>query len=119
MAKDRPFYLFLSGVILGWGLLLTWNLNHHYCWITNPDISDRLYGCGTALIFLGCAHLINSGKRFGWKKAITEFFFYTTISNFCDELFFDPFVNSPWEWILAALVWFYLLYHNNRYDDTR
>lgn len=112
MKADTGFMVFIGSLILGWSLLGFWNLNHEFCWIVNDAISDRFYGVGVAVMFTGCAHLINSGRRFGWKKAITEFFFFTTISNLCDELFFDPFLVSAWEWLIAAAIWIYLIYKN-------
>lgn len=112
MFPRNSFYVFFASLVIGWSLLLFWNLNHEYCWITDGTLSDRFYGSGVAIMFLGCAHHINSARRYGWEKALTEFFFFTTISSLCDEVFFNPLIVSVWEWLLAATVWIFLLYKN-------
>jgi hypothetical protein len=118
----RMFFVFVWSVIVGWAFRLTWDLNHFYHWF--PD-GDFFWGVGYAVILFGCAIHINNTINRRWfknrwayiiSKTFTQFFFYTAISNLCDELFFNPNEVSAGEWITASIMWGLIHYYNAYYD---
>jgi len=109
----KAFNIFWIGLVAGLGFLLLWNLNHCFNWVENGDV---LYGLGTALTLLSCSRYINVTTKRGWRKIITEVFFYITLSNFFDEIIFDPYKVCIWEWISALLTWIFIHFYHNYYN---
>ena len=109
---------------MGWAFRLFWDLNHSFKWVVSGDF---FWGTGYALVLFGCAMYIDSTiqvkpawikKRWIYKlaKTFTQFFLFTSISNLCDELFFNPMKVSAGEWIMAILMWVAIHYFNTYYD---
>lgn len=103
----QAFNIFAVCLAVGLIMIAYWNLNHVYRWYQSLDFC---YGSGFAIVLVGCSYLINElieGKR----KLITLPFFYLSLSNLMDELFFDPFVVSIYEYIsslaIITIIYFY------------
>ena len=109
MISGFKIYVYLT--ILGLLFRLSWDLNHSYKWLSD---GDRLYGAGSGLILVGCAIYIASTKKKGWQKVFTRVFFYTAISNLCDEILFDPFRVSWEEWVSALFVLVIVYIYENK-----
>jgi putative Mn2+ efflux pump MntP len=110
------FKLYVLCILTGWAFRAFWDLNHTYHWIPSGDF---FWATGLSVMLFGCAIYIDKNtvsKSFPNKacfviaKMFSRLFLFTSISNLCDELFFNPFVVSWEEWFLALLVLTFLYF---------
>lgn len=110
----RYLKVFVFCVIVGWAFRALWDLNHAFKWLKSGDF---FFGVGYALILFGCGYYIRStikrkmfAKKWHYQLAsiFCDLFFYTCVSNLCDELLFDPYVVQWQEWVAALGVLFVL-----------